>query len=90
MSGNTKNADPLALESDWGDLVDSRSTRHFLGGLASALDITSLCVNPEDAVAERSSTVVAEHCGRLGARDLVDNVDGKYLRIATEKIGFRE
>ena len=41
MSPGTKNADLLVLESDWGeDLVDSRSTRPFLEGLANALDIT--------------------------------------------------
>jgi hypothetical protein len=41
MSTGTRNADLLVLESDWGeDLVDSRSMRPFLEGLASALDIT--------------------------------------------------
>ncbi len=41
MSAGTKNADLLVLESDWGeDLIDSRSTRPFLEGLANALDIT--------------------------------------------------
>ena len=41
MSPSTRNADLLVLESDWGeDLVDARSTRPFLEGLASALDIT--------------------------------------------------
>ena len=44
MSAGSKNADLLVLESDWGeDLVDSRSTRPFLEGLASALDITTVC-----------------------------------------------
>lgn len=41
MSASRKNAYLLVLESDWGeDLVDCRSTRPFLEGLASALDIT--------------------------------------------------
>jgi hypothetical protein len=41
MSAGARNADLLVLESDWGeDLIDSRSTRPFLEGLASALDIT--------------------------------------------------
>jgi hypothetical protein len=41
MSASTRNADLLVLESDWGeDLADNRSTRPFLEGLASALDIT--------------------------------------------------
>lgn len=41
MSPPARNADLLVLESDWGeDLVDARSTRPFLEGLASALDIT--------------------------------------------------
>ena len=41
MSADTRDADLLVLESDWGeDLVDSRSTHPFLEGLASAFDIT--------------------------------------------------
>jgi hypothetical protein len=40
MSAGTRNADLLVLESDWGeDLVDSRSMRPFLEGLAATLDI---------------------------------------------------
>ena len=43
MNRNPRNADILVLESDWGeDLIDTRSTRPFVEGLASALEITAV------------------------------------------------
>jgi hypothetical protein len=43
MSAGTRNADLLVLESDWGeDLVDCKSSRPFIEGLASALGITAV------------------------------------------------
>ena len=43
MNRNPRNADILVLESDWGeDLIDTRSTRPFVEGLARALEITAV------------------------------------------------
>lgn len=43
MRPSARNADVLVLESDWGeDLIDCKSARPFIEGLASALGITAV------------------------------------------------
>ena len=90
MSRGEKNADLLVLESDWGeDLVDSRSTRPFLEGLASALDITIVYRTfhtARDLQHWLRQMFTAK--GRPGIAYISSHGDGRFLRASLADVGI--
>jgi hypothetical protein len=90
MSAGTKNSDLLVLESDWGeDLVDARSTRPFLEGLASALDITIVYRTfhtGRDLTHWLRQMFLAK--GKPGIAYISSHGDGRFLRASLAAAGI--